>query len=127
MRRAFQTLTEVVEISQATLEPSLFDIPADYRQVEDFSSAFSAAYANPQAPAANTGMPANVSTAANNPAAASPSTTIGPKREGVIRIGVVAVKPGNVAEGMNAQQLALAVQNTLMENLKATNCRSRSD
>lgn len=117
---SFSNITEVVEISQATLEPSLFDIPADYREVEDFASAFSAAYANPQAPAANAGVAANVNTAANNPAAASPSTTIGPKREGVIRIGVVAVKTGNVAEGMNAQQLALAVQNTLMENLKAT-------
>jgi len=117
---SFSTINEVVEISQATLDQSLFEIPPDYRQVDDFASAFSAAYANPQAPSANSGVAANV-TPANNPAAASTSTTVGPKRAGVIRIGVVAVKPGNVAEGMNAQQLAAAVQNTLMENLKATN------
>ena len=63
---------------------------------------------------------ANVNPNANQPAAAT-SPTVGAKREGVIRIGVVAVKPGNVAEGMNPQQLALAVQNTFIENLKATN------
>ena len=118
---SFSTINEVVEISQATLDQSLFEIPPDYRQVEDFSSAFSAAYANPGASAANSDVPANVNpNAASQPAAAAP-TTVAAKRAGVIRIGVVAVKPGNVAEGMNAQQLALAIQNTLIENLKATN------
>ncbi len=117
---SFSTINEVVEISQATLEQSLFEIPPDYRQVEDFSSAFSAAYANPQASTANSGVDVNVNTPAS-PAAATPAATVGAKRAGVIRIGVVAVKPNNVAEGMNAQQLAAAVQNTLIENLKATN------
>jgi hypothetical protein len=117
---SFSTINEVIEISQATLDQSLFEIPPDYRQVEDFASAFSAAYANPQPSNANSGVAANVNPSANQPSTAT-STTLGPKRAGVIRIGVVAVKPGNVAEGMNAQQLALAVQNTLIENLKATN------
>jgi hypothetical protein len=39
----------------------------------------------------------------------------------MIRIGVVTVKPGNVAEGMNAANLATAVQTTLTEKLKAPN------
>ncbi len=119
--QSFSTINEVVEISQATLEQSLFEIPPDYRQVEDFSSAFSAAYANPQASAANSDVPANVNPGASSQPSTAPSTTVGPKRAGVIRIGVVAVKPGNVAEGMNAQQLAVAVQNTLVENLKSSN------
>ncbi|HKU75235.1 MAG TPA: hypothetical protein VJR02_15090 [Pyrinomonadaceae bacterium] len=119
---SFSTITEVIDISQATLEQSLFEIPADYRQVEDFSSAFSAAYANPGASATNSDVPATVNpNASSQPAAAAPTSTVGAKRAGVIRIGVVAVKPSNVAEGMNAQQLAAAVQNTLIENLKATN------
>lgn len=119
---SFSTINEVVEISQATLEQALFEIPADYRQVEDFSSAFSAAYANPGASAANSDAPANVNpTASSQPSTAARATTVGAKRAGVIRIGVVAVKPNNVAEGMDAQQLAAAVQNTLIENLKATN------
>lgn len=118
---SFSTINEVLEISQATLDQSLFEPPADYRQVDDFASAFSAAYANPQASNSNSSVPTNVNPSTTNPAAASTATAVGPKRAGVIRIGVVAAKPGNVAEGMNAQQFALAVQNTLIENLKASN------
>jgi hypothetical protein len=40
---SFSTINEVVEFSQATLDPSLFDVPAGYREVKDFASAFSAA------------------------------------------------------------------------------------
>src|SRR6185436_5416091 len=38
-----------------------------------------------------------------------------------IRFGVPLAKTGNVAEWMNAQNLAAAVQNTLVQNLKGTN------
>ena len=118
--QGFTTINEVVEISQATLDQSLFEIPPDYRQVDDFASAFSAAYANPQASTANSNV--DVNTPASQPGSTATSTSaVGPKREGVIRIGVVAVKPGNVGEGMNPQQLAVAVQNTMIENLKASN------
>ena len=121
--QSFTTISEVVEISQATLDQSLFEIPPDYREVEDFASAFSAAYANPQASTANSDNASNVNTPASQPSSstAASTTAVGPKRAGVIRIGVVAVKPGNVAEGMNAQQLAVAVQNTLIANLKGSN------
>jgi hypothetical protein len=121
---SFSTINEVVEFSQATLDQSLFEIPEGYREVQDFASAFSAAYANPQAAAAaETGGPPSVSPTMNKPAAATTTaaTGLGPKREGVIRIGVVAVKTGNVGEAMNAQQLALAVQNSLTQNLNGTN------
>ena len=37
---SFSTITEVVEFSHATLDASLFDVPAGYRQVNDFASAF---------------------------------------------------------------------------------------
>ena len=39
---SFSTINEVVEFSQATLDASLFDVPAGYREVKDFASAFSA-------------------------------------------------------------------------------------
>jgi len=121
---SFSTTNEVVEFSQATLDPSLFDIPEGYRQVEDFASAFSAAAAaanetsNSSTPSSS--APTSVPSPANQPSA-STASTVGPKREGVIRLGVAAVKTGNVAEWMNAQNLAAAVQNTLKENLKGTN------
>ena len=38
---SFSTVNEVVEFSQATLDASLFDVPAGYREVKDFASAFS--------------------------------------------------------------------------------------
>jgi hypothetical protein len=40
---SFSTINEVVEFSQATLDPSLFEVPEGYREVKDFASAFSAA------------------------------------------------------------------------------------
>jgi hypothetical protein len=40
---SFSTINEVIEFSNATLEASLFEAPADYREVKDFASAFSAA------------------------------------------------------------------------------------
>ena len=48
---SFSTINEVVEFSQATLEPSLFDVPAGYREVKDFASAFSAGTTDTTEPA----------------------------------------------------------------------------
>lgn len=117
---SFSTLNEVVEFSQATLEQSLFEIPEGYREVQDFASVFSAAAAAASNTAETSGA-ATVTSTATQPSATTSATTVGPKREGVIRFGVAAVKTGNVAEWMNAQNLAAAVQNTLTQNLKGTN------
>jgi len=38
----FSTINEVVEFSHETVDASLFEVPAGYRQVNDFASAFSA-------------------------------------------------------------------------------------
>ena len=118
---SFSTISEVVEFSQATLDQALFEIPEGYREVEDFSSAFSAAAA--AAASGNTAETGGAATVMNTPAqpTAAPANTVTPKREGVIRFGVAAVKTGNVAEWMNAQNLAQAIQNTLQQNLKGTN------
>jgi len=116
---SFSTTNEVLEFSQATLDASLFDIPEGYRQVEDFASL----YANPYGTGGLSNEPTAPSTA-NTPASTPATTTataVSPKRPGVIRLGVVAVKTGNVAEGMNASELALAVRNTLLQQLKGTN------
>ncbi|HEU0252197.1 MAG TPA: hypothetical protein VFR12_04140 [Pyrinomonadaceae bacterium] len=120
---SFSNINEVIEFSSATLDPSLFDIPAGYREVKDFASALSANYgatgsAMPSTP--ETAPSSNVNTAANQPNNAA-STALGPKRPGVLRIGVVAVKTGAVGEALNARDLALAVQNTLTTSLQAKN------
>src|SRR5689334_5612766 len=117
---SFSNINEVLEFSQATLEQSLFEIPEGYREVQDFASAFSAA-ANPGAGnTAETSGAASVTSTATQPAAPT-AATVPAKREGVIRFGVPLAKAGNVAEWMNAQNLAAAVQNTLVQNLKGTN------
>jgi hypothetical protein len=117
---SFSTTSEVVEFSQATLDANLFDVPEGYRQVDDFASAYASVYNTAAANSANndTGTSAPVTSTASTPAT---SPALSPKRAGVIRLGVAAVKTGNVAEGMNASELALAVKNSLLQQLKGTN------
>jgi hypothetical protein len=117
---SFSTINEVLEFSHATLDPSLFDIPAGYREVNDFASAMSANMGATEPSQPETGASPSVSTAANQPNNAA-STPLGPKRPGVLRFGIVSVKTGNVAEAMNARDLGLAVQNSLMKSLQTQN------
>ena len=122
---SFTSINEVMEFSQATLDPSLFDVPAGYREVKDWASL----YAPP--PGATTPplkvTPENpVSTNPANSTANKTPDAVGPKKAGVIRIGVVTVKTEKTAEGMNAANLATAVQTTLTENLKAPNVEAVS-
>lgn len=132
-RESFSTINEVVEFSQATLDPSLFDVPEGYREVQDYASLYGAPAGMPSAAdmaAAATGAPSSPSSTAipssTASAAARPAEAVGPKKAGVIRIGVVTVKPDKVAEGMNAANLATAVQATLTEKLKAPNVEAVS-
>jgi hypothetical protein len=45
--------------------------------------------------------------------ASNMSTEVGEKKAGVVRIGLASVKTGSVGEGLNAAELAGAIQNTL--------------
>ena len=119
---SFTTLNEVIEFSQATLDPSLFEAPADYREVSDFASM----YGTPSGMPSMSAMPSTSSASPTSSASTAPTTataapTLGPKKAGMIRIGIVTVKPGAVADNMNAGNLAGAVQTTLTEKLKAPN------
>jgi hypothetical protein len=114
---SFSMEQEVIEISQATLDAALFDVPADYREVKSFSGAYSGETNREIAKAAtlpaddNSGIAANVKTAA--------SKEVGPKKAGVVRFGLVAVKTGSVGDALNAAELAAAVQNTMAQSLKS--------
>lgn len=112
-------VNEVVEFSQATLEVSLFDIPAGYREVNDASEMYAMPTASERKPAADEtsdiGITANVKAANGVFAAAEP---LGPKKPGVIRIGIASVKTGAVGEGISAADLSAAVRNSLMQYLK---------
>jgi hypothetical protein len=131
-RESFSTVNEVVELSQATLDAALFEAPADYREVKDFSGASLAAAMSGGAaadsdddsnagaaarPSAGSGMAANTPSMAAQPASQA-AVELGPKKPGVVRLGLAAVKTGSVGEGMNAADLAAAVRNTLAGYLK---------
>ena len=116
---------EVLEISKAVLDAALFDAPADYRQVKDasemYAAAATAAAARAQsgdddaaAGAAGTGG----SSASSMPVSARPAAAAaaGPKKPGVVRVGVVMPK-ATAAEGIDTNTLAGAVQNTLVNYL----------
>jgi hypothetical protein len=130
-KKSLTTVSEVLEFSKATLDDALFDVPADYREVKNQAEMYQTAsyssgssnnsnYSNSgsyDAPT-NSGMSRNVQNLSKNNAPAS--TEIGAKKEGVVRIGLPTVKTGSVGEGLNAQELAGAIQNTLSEYLKGT-------
>jgi len=98
---SFSSINEVVEFSQATLDPSLFDVPAGYREVKDFASAFSAPAATENtetsepattpAPASNATTPAP----ASNATTPTPATTATPekKQENPVKKGLKSLKP----------------------------------
>ncbi|HEY0174203.1 MAG TPA: hypothetical protein VGB98_24520 [Pyrinomonadaceae bacterium] len=126
-RESFTMVNEVVELSQATLDASLFEPPADYREVKDFSAAAMMASAGSEdanvggadsANASNSGTGANVNGLAGSQAQAPPAE-VGAKKPGVVRLGLASVKTGAVGEGLNAADLAAAVRNTLAGYLKS--------
>jgi hypothetical protein len=129
-RESFSMINEVVELSQATLDAALFDAPADYREVKDFSGASMMAASGTEgnysgnAGAASSpdasGMSANVKSMANAQGAWD-AGEVGAKKPGVVRLGLAAVKTGSVGEGLSAADLAAAAGNTLAEHLKSPN------
>lgn len=138
-KETYTYVNEVIELSNATLDASLFDVPADYREVktsaelyasmsssssttnvssQNSSASSTSGINNTDEPAnQNSGINQNVQNMANK--TANISTEVGAKKSGVVRLGLAAVKTGKVGEGMNATELAAAIQNTLTEYLKA--------
>ncbi|HEX8637448.1 MAG TPA: DUF4412 domain-containing protein, partial [Pyrinomonadaceae bacterium] len=125
-KETYSFVTEVVELSKATLEAALFDVPADYREVKDAAQMYQAANADVDDDSGKSSMNSGASLASNSgmklPAQSSKNETqaIAAKKPGTIRIGI-SVKTGAVGDGISSTDLALAVQNTFGEYLKGTN------
>lgn len=131
--KASYTMTqEVVELSKAALDQSLFEAPSDYREVKDAKQMYAAGssgmsytgdggsgsgngsgYSSSSSPGIGSNIRNAASKTDNSPAA------VGAKTPGTVRIGV-AVKTTSVGEGIAAADLSAAVQNTLGEYLKGT-------
>ncbi len=130
-KESFTMIQEVVEISKATLDASLFDAPADYREVKSHTEMYAAAGASANygcsSPNANTnpslpstgGQGREITKAAERQTATN-SNELGPKKPGTIRVGIAMVKTGAVGEGISASDLSAAIRNSLGEFLKGT-------
>ncbi len=127
-KESFSTVSEVVELSKATLNADLFEVPSDYREVADASAMYSSTMSNSTNMSSNSngmntstpnnsGISRNVENMAQNASNAA-SSDVGAKKAGVIRIGMANVKTGAVGEGLSAADLAAAIQNSLAEYLK---------
>ncbi len=131
-KESFSTVQEVVEMSKTTLDQSLFEAPADYREVKSASEMYSAgstsglSYTSGNSRSSSsstnygpsTGMSSGIRNA--NADRSSASSAIGPKKAGTIRLGVAAVKVSAVGDGITAADLASAIQNSLGDHLKGT-------
>jgi hypothetical protein len=112
-RESFSMVNEVVELSQATLDASLFEAPSDYREVKDFSAAAMMAAAGSPRDAGD--EPARPS----SPNQTQPTATeVGVKRPGVVRLGLAGVQTGAVGDNLSAAQLAAAVRDALAGGLR---------
>jgi hypothetical protein len=119
----YSFVNEVVEISKATLDNALFEIPADYREVKTQNELYASMSSqnNSSMKSSQNNSSSQMNSQVKNAANQSSNTTseVGAKKQGVIRIGMANVKTGSVGEGMNAQELAAAIKNTLAEYLKS--------
>jgi hypothetical protein len=130
-KESFTMTNEVLELANATLDASLFDIPNGYREVKDSSSMYASmsssssnsttsdSTTNQSSSTNNSGLGSTVRTI-NSQKSENNSSTIEPKKVGVVRIGLAGVKTGAVGEGVNAAELAGAIQNTFAQYLKGT-------
>src|SRR5690606_31192445 len=90
-KETFTSVSEVVELSKATLEPSLFDIASDYREVKNFSEMY-ASSASTAGMAGDSGAYNSTSSSMSMPSVDTKSGTgsesVGPKKPGAVRIGI---------------------------------------
>jgi hypothetical protein len=116
---SFTLSQEVLEITNAVLDTALFDVPADYRQVNDARELYSAAaMAGAIGNSSDDDATDGGATGANNGSGASGmNATVGAKRAGVVRVGVAKTEIGLTGDNVNAAALAEAVRGALMSNL----------
>ncbi|HXG93340.1 MAG TPA: hypothetical protein VNN73_13415 [Blastocatellia bacterium] len=126
-REVSRITIETVELSTATLDPALFDIPAGYTEAKNIQELYTGSImsslpsmsarksSREEAATASTpsAMPSTANAATNIPGLTSASA---PKKEGAIRIGLVMPK-AQMSDGVNAMVAAEAVRNTFARDL----------
>ena len=128
-KESYSMIQEVIELSKATLDQSLFEAPADYREVKTaqemyasantYSSMSNSSMDVGSTNGASSGMTSSIK-AANSTRSDNNTSALGPKQPGTVRVGIAGVKVGSVGEGITAADLGAAIQNSLGEYLKGT-------
>lgn len=128
-KETMSMVNEVVELSKATLEAGLFDVPADYREVSDasqmygagnYGSSSSSSSSSTGSRPSGSGISGSLSKL-SQPRSDDAPAAVGAKKAGTVRIGLANVKTGAVGEGVSAAELSAAIQNTLTQYLKVPN------
>jgi len=135
-KETFTMTNEVLELANATLDQALFEIPDGWREVKDAQSMYASMSSSSSSSTSttsysstsqnssmnNSSMNSTISTMNSQRSESNNSTssTVEPKKEGTVRIGLASVKTGAVGEGVNAAELAGAIQNSLAQYLKGT-------
>lgn len=120
-KETYSMVNEVIELSRATLDQALFEVPSDYREVKDAAQMYASvvpargATSNDSENSERSGLAASMRQAPNSGAAGA---NVGPKKQGTIRVGLAAIRTGAVGDGIAAADLAAAVRSTLAEYLK---------
>ncbi len=132
-KETFTMTNEVLEFANATLDQALFEIPKDWREVKDTQAMYSSmsstsststssdSSTSQNSSVSNTGLGSTVAVMNNSQKSENNSSAaLAPKKAGMVRIGLASVKTGAVGEGVNAAELAGAIQNTFPQYLKGT-------
>lgn len=101
--------SEVVELSRGTLSASLFEVPSDYREVNDASQLYAGVTSGMRS--VDLTKQTKVSAPAMTVSDAPSENMIGEKKPGTVRIGLV-VKTGSVGDNITSADLAAAVKHT---------------
>ena len=128
----FSSTKEVLNLSYATLEASLFEAPTDYRVAKSMQEMFTGGAMfggfnmvnlqseNNTSNEDSSDKPTDAGEKTANLGDLRASSQAGDKQSGVIRVGLSGIKTGSVGDGMNAQALAGAIQTSLGEYFKGT-------
>lgn len=129
-KETFTMTNEVIELATATLDAALFEVPQGWREAKDSAALYaqtsqsSNSSYNSSSQTSSMNMPSSsnstVSTMNIPKPEANSAATLEPKKEGVIRVGLVGVKTASVGEGVNPAELAGAIQSTFAQYAKGT-------
>lgn len=127
-KETFTITNEVLELTNSTLDASLFDVPAGYREVKDSAALYTAGMNTSVSSVSNQSVTTSNNSSLNTTIQSKNSTQmptvetpVSDKKPGVVRIGLAGVKTGAVGDGINAAELAGAIENSLGQYLKGTN------